>query len=185
MNPRPIRDRQAEQLKWVYRISFVISLGLIAWGAEQWIRFEPSLKWPTVPGVIMECKYASCGTHFTEAGIAILTHNHRNGAQVLYRYAVDGKEYISDQIRLSSRDLSGGSGNPHQFVEEHPVGTSVLVYYEPGNPQNSVLIPGADTILDRVLIFAGAASAVLSVFGYYLVVRRVRREQQQSIPYLT
>jgi hypothetical protein len=153
----------------------MISLGLVVVGAEEWIRFEPSLKWPTVPGVILECKYV----------YRSLTHSDYHSAEVLYHYAVDGKEYVSSQIRLSSRDLSGGSGNPGQFVDGHPAGTSVLVYYEPGNPQNSVLIPGADKILDRVLIFGGAATAALSVFGYYHVIWRVRREQTRSLPYLT
>jgi hypothetical protein len=158
---------------------------MVVWGTQQWIRFQPSLKWPTVPGVILESKYVSRGEQFTEASLAISGGNHIYRAKVLYRYTVDGREYVSSQIRLSSSDLSGGSGHPRQFVDEHPVGTSVLVYYEPGNPQNAVLIPGADKTMDRVAIIAGVAAAAMSVFAYYQVVGQVRREQKKSAPFLT
>ena len=178
---KTFRDRPAENLKVVFGIFFFVSLGLVLWGATNWIRFQPSLQWPSVPGVVLHSDYSSLGGNLQQASFFALSHgSHTSGAHVTYRYAVNGNSYVSSQIALWSSDLVGGTGRPYQFVQEHPVGTSVLVYYDPRDPQNAVLIPGADTFTDRLLMWSGAGAAALSLLAYFNQIRMLRREYKAA-----
>jgi hypothetical protein len=162
-------------------IFITIAVALEVWGVEELLRFQPSLRWPTVSGVILESKFVRVNPDFEASGLAMIFHNHvHHYADVSYRYAINGREYVSSQISLWSSDLSGGSGHPRAFVDAHPAGSAVLVYYEPSCPQNSVLIPGADKILDPALILGGPVVIGLGLISYYDQVRIIRRKYKST-----
>jgi len=165
-------------VKVVLGILIATGIAFVVWGVEEWVRFQPSLQWPTVPGVILQSEYIALSDNLREASFAAVhPNNHVHWAHVNYRYAVDGTEYISSRISFWSDDLSGGSVNPRAFVLAHPAGATLSVYYAPGHPQTSVLIPGADKILDPGLMLVGAAAVALSVIFYGSQVRKIRRER--------
>ena len=75
-----------------------------------------------------------------------------------YSYTVDGKEYKSDCIKAYSTE-----NDQRDFLRIHPVGATVLVYYQTSFPSRSVVIPGASTRLAKftfavVLFCAGLAA---------------------------
>jgi len=182
MDPKIVQDlRQVEKpARVALGIFITIAVALEVWGAEELLRFQPSLRWPTVPGVILESKYVRVNQDFERSSLAMIINNHVHYADVSYRYAINGREYVSSQISLWSRDLSGGSGNPRAFVDAHPAGSAVLAYYEPSYPQNSVLMPGADKIFDRSLILGGPVVIGLGLIFYRAQARMIRREYNKT-----
>lgn len=66
--------------------------------------------------------------------------NNSEGVRVVYRYTVEGAEYEHD--RISYLLNSGGKRSSRAFVDAHPAGRSVTVYYNPLGPQDAVLRVG-------------------------------------------
>lgn len=59
---------------------------------------------------------------------------------IKYQYQVDEKIYLSDRIRYSyfgSKEESFAEG----YVAKYPIGSTVIVYYDPDLPQKAVLEP--------------------------------------------
>ncbi len=177
-----IQDLQQVEkpVKVALGIFTAIAVALVVWGVEELLRFQPSLRWPTVPGVILQSEYVRVNEFFRESSLAMIFNNHVHYAHLSYRYAVTGREYVSSQISLWSSDLSGGSGHPRAFVEAHPPGSTVLVYYEPGHPQNAVLIPGADKNFDWALVLGGPVVIALGLIFYRNQVQMIRREYKTT-----
>jgi hypothetical protein len=60
--------------------------------------------------------------------------------RVVYVYAVDGRPYQGQQIRVSDQFLRVQlSGEAHQTVNRYPTDATVTVYYNPANPAESAL----------------------------------------------
>lgn len=120
-------------------------------------RDRPSLQWPRTTGKMMLCYqiYHPGGRHSSSTYSIAAT----------YAYVLDNHRYFGHQIALWSPDLQGKTGN---FVAMHPINSPVDVYYDPQNPENAVLIPGADEWNNRVFIDGGS---VLFVLGIIMVFR--------------
>jgi len=79
---------------------------------------------------------------------------------IRYQYQVNGKTYLSNRVHYSytgSKDKSYAEG----YVAKYPVGSVVLVYYDPEYPERSVLEP---TIKDYSLWHAIMSWAILGIF---------------------
>jgi len=96
--------------------------------------------------------------------------------QATYTYIVSGTRHVSHQICLWSPDLSR-AGNAESFAKAHRAHTSVDVYYDPRNPDNSVLIPGADEFGGKLCTWAGGIMIGVSAFGLF----RSRKEYAQLV----
>lgn len=75
--------------------------------------------------------------------------------RVDYRYAVSGQEYVGNQI--SVRRFRTRRVDVEAVLSKYPVGSRVVVYYDPAKPSAALLEPGAD-------IQAGLPLAVGIVF---------------------
>lgn len=62
-------------------------------------------------------------------------------AIIKYQYAVDGKSYVSGQIKFGFKTL-GLKFLERRISEKYPAGSTVFVYYSSTHPQKSVLEPG-------------------------------------------
>ncbi|MCU1231892.1 MAG: hypothetical protein JWO97_4776 [Acidobacteria bacterium] len=106
-----------------------------------------SRNWPQVPGIIVVSD--------------LQRSNHSDGGlmyrpEVTYRYCVDGSEIIANRTRFGGRVELSWSAPAVRTVRKYPVGSEVVVYYNPNDPADSVLEPGPGGIL-----FAGAAFGAL------------------------
>jgi hypothetical protein len=117
----------------------------------------PSLQWPRTTGIMTQCdKEWYAGGHSVSHWI-----------EATYTYAVNNQQYVGHNITLWDPTLHGTRDQTGNFAAAHPISSSVDVYYDPQNPGNAVLIPGADESGNRVSIYGGAiafASALLSAF---------------------
>ena len=130
---------------------FAGGMGMILYGNASLRHNRASLHWPVVPGVMMQVEL----------------HNpprHSYYVQATYSYIINGTRYVSHQIRLwnpSLRSNLSGDVYAKPFAEAHPANSSVDVHYDPKNPDNAVLIPGADKFTDKLFIRGGCFVVIL------------------------
>lgn len=75
------------------------------------------------------------------------------GVAIRYRYEVNGTEREGDRYRHSGFSSSSDSSWADAVVGQHPVGASVKVYYDPANPEESVLSRGINGSDLFILLF--------------------------------
>jgi len=111
---------------------------------------QASLRWPTVPGRIVDSRLVQ--TRDTDGDAAPT-------ASVTYAYAAGG-------VALQGNRVSIGGRNARAVVAKYPAGTDVQVSYDPNKPTSAVLEPGGSgmTILLAIGIVVIVASMLLGVF---------------------
>jgi hypothetical protein len=87
-------------------------------------------------------------------------------AVINYRYRVDGRAYDNDRFRYNS--VSGGSDRAHSLVAAHPAGSAVQVYYDPADPQESLLEPGLKGLDFMGALFTTPFNAVMLGFWVWV-----------------
>jgi hypothetical protein len=138
-------------------ISFIVMfLGVIALVCfdehavrQIWHQHE-SASFPTTTGRVYHS--AVSVTHSSKGG----THYYIN---ILYDYEVDGQSFHGGTFRYGM--FSPGSAQAYAAVRAHPVGSEIKVYYNPGDPADSLLSPGVVGHDFFVLFIIFPASAVL------------------------
>lgn len=149
----------------VYVFGILFGAGLMHWQNGEYEREKASLQWPSVSGKIMQSEEVYVpGRH---------SGNYR--ADIAYTYEVNGRRHVSHQISLWSTNLGGYSGITAAFVSNHPAGSTVDVRYDPANPQNAVLVPGADSGTYRLFVGMGALCSLAGIFGLIAGLRRRSR----------
>ncbi len=147
----------------VFVLSLMLGAGMAGWGFIVLNKQKLSFQWPTTNGTIVQADRVYMpgrdSSHYR--------------ANVTYDYKVNGTRYVSGQISLWSSDLDGYDSINETFVTMHKVGTEVDVYYDPKNPANSVLLPGANDKLNELMMGAGGLLVVLGIIG---IIARLRQE---------
>jgi len=129
------RDKLHEIRVCLFYISPFILLLALLFGAVRWRDVKGSL-WldsatlSQTTGKITESKVnCECGRY------GKVYHY-----EIRYGYEVDGHRFESDAVSFS--DASAKSRNmADEYVKKYPVGSSVTVFYEDGNPSFAVLEP--------------------------------------------
>ena len=89
-----------------------------------------SRSWPAASGVITESHW---GTRTKGA------RKQRSGAEIRYRYTVEGKTYTGDVISYGNMFFASDAGR----LQRYPQGARVDVHYDPQDPGMAVLEAGA------------------------------------------
>lgn len=114
-------------LLWLLGVLLGFSLACL----PQYLRIKKSAQWPSVPGVIT--------TSFIQPGTC------KNipcfHGEIGYRYCVGNREYTGNAFDLGRSHWAAREAWQRQ-LDRYPVGKSVSVYYEPGDPAQAVLEPG-------------------------------------------
>jgi hypothetical protein len=93
---------------------------------------EQANHWPTVMGTILEAKVQSQNTS-SDSGIQYVP-------MIRYQYLVQGRQYVNDTWQKIGN--SPTRQEAQEIVGRYPQGKRTTVYYDPADPQNSVLVPG-------------------------------------------
>ncbi len=109
-----------------YLVAFVFGKPILddAWASSEW---------PSVAGTIKESEVRQ------ERHEGKLHHS----AGIHYEYQIDGQTLGGDTVWFGGNFSSTDSGSARKTVNRYPVGEQVDVYYNPEDPTNSVLEPGA------------------------------------------
>ncbi len=94
---------------------------------------KASQKWPTVPGEI------------TRSAVSTKRSNGKTtyGFDVEYRYKVEGQELTCSNVFFGGNSSSSDSTAAYRVTRRYSKHTKVEVYYDPQQPANAVLEPGA------------------------------------------
>ncbi len=156
LSPSEARWRSLRAIRIIALGGFVFALFVIPYAANTLHRDRASLRWPTVPGLMRQCDVWERSSR----------HSYSVGLNAAYSYTVNGVRHISHQLCLWSPDLSHAN-SARAFAQAHPVHSAVEVYYDPGNPANAVLVPGADELTGRIQMGAGIFVMPLAVFLFF------------------
>lgn len=131
---------------------------VFAWLSGQKRLSEESLDWPMVTGTVLESKvhrYTSSGNSENSS----VQHVPR----IVYEFELGGTRYESHQRSIMGENYE--SAEAQRIVDAYPVGSAITVYFQPGNPEESVLQRGGSEeqwrigtgVLIGFLVFSGVA----------------------------
>lgn len=131
---------------------FVVAGVLAAlWGLRVMTTGRRSLQWPSVEGTIEECKISS-------DEFDLLPH-------ISFRYQVNQRSY--QQSLKFPGDVTPTKEFAQGYVDKYPAGTRVHIYYNPGNPQDSTLEPGAGRG-DWLILAIGISMVVIGSLLFFI-----------------
>ncbi len=145
----------------IFIFFIIIGILFVLEGAYFYQQDTESESWYQTEGVILSSDI------YTESG----EHGTMYKANIVYQYQVNGINYTSDDV--STGHLSSSDRNyAQQTVNKYYVGKTVTVFYNPKDPSNAVLEPGA-TIFPYIIILFGLLPIIVgSVFLYFMVIRK-------------
>lgn len=118
----------------------VLFASFFIWIGIDQVRYATdSLEWPSVAGTV---SHSGVESHSSRSGNAASTSYH---ARVVYRYVVDDADFEGERISYGAYG-TGDAERAARIAARYPLGAAVRVYYQPGNPQESVLEPGGEGI---------------------------------------
>ena len=107
---------------------------------------EQATHWPTVGGTILEStiesKTSSSQSRDSQGSTTRKTTT-QYVPRIRYQYRVEGQEYENNILQKIGNP--GPQRAAQQIVQQYPQGSPTTVYYDPADPQNSVLVPGNST----------------------------------------
>lgn len=141
-----------------------VGIGLGIWGWGVLTNARVSEGWPTVEGRVVRSEV----DHSTDA-----EGGDSYTPEIEYEYTVDGLEYENNRVRFGENSYSSRR-RAEEETGRYPVGRRVEVYYEPGDPDNSVLEPGATlgsylgVVMGAMFLGIGLISAPLIMLPRWL-----------------
>ena len=122
-------------------ILFIASgLAVFVLFSQAWVMGFASLSWKKAFGTVIVSDIHSCRRKYQPPDYV---------AEIIYQYAVDGVSYSSKNISFTNENdtLSTGCGHGRELAGQYPKGKNLVVYYDPADPKNAVLLPGGTNFL--------------------------------------
>lgn len=159
---KQLTPRQALFLMPVFALLGILLT--VFWGIPMARNATRSQQWPSVEGSITLSDMAT--NYDSEDGSVTYS------AKVLYTYSVGGTERMGSTVAFGDYGSSDPS-HAGSIVSRYPTGSVVLVYYDPADPNSSVLEPGA-TWSSFVGVIAGIVFLAIGILGFVISLRKVR-----------
>lgn len=95
--------------------------------------------WPSIEGVVT-------------ASSVYGTPGKGRGAhpEIHYQFQLNGQSYAGDKLDFGGDNNYGK--NPQPFVAQYPAGKLIKIYYDPDNPENSVLFPEHNSATGNLIL---------------------------------
>lgn len=127
-----------------------------------YLRAKRSAQWPSTDGVITN---SWMNVHLAKG----IPYYH---GEIGYQFRVGSVAYHGSALSLS-RPIWASKEVWQPFLDQHPVGKTVRVYYDPGDPAKAVLEPGlrgdmeSAYKVDVMLLWVGIAGLVVCALFYF------------------
>ncbi len=141
----------------------VVGIGISGTGVSILMEAVRSTEWPQVDGAVTSSE-TDVDVQPNSGGRGM---NTRYIADVVYRYAVAGQRYSSDQLGFV-RVWTGDERDAQSVQRRYPVGARVRVSYDPDDPSVAVLQPGV-TRSSVVVLGFGIIWCVLVLLVMFIV----------------
>lgn len=176
------RNLKVQKLKRIRLLILLVAFGFMyggysfaSVGVQELWRGWGSESWPTVQGQVV-----SSEVDFSKVDDEIPANDmNRNQVKdrvnyevwypvVKYSYSVDGQTHESEQIAIVGETFNTRD-EARTEADQYPEGSELTVYYDPANPADAVLKPGADItsgvwiLFGGLLFLTGVAAAVIIV----------------------
>ncbi len=143
----------SERIKlWLIRLYILFALAGFLYGVIQVKEAKRSLEWPSTLGKVIEARRGSDPVK----------------PLVLYRYAVDGRQY--EARRIAFRQVAGDETAP--MLRRYRVGKEVTVYFDPEDPETAVLEVGFRWSDHLLLMGISLGMALAGIFIHQRFKRR-------------
>jgi hypothetical protein len=110
-----------------------------------------SKSWPTTEGVVTKS--------------AVLHSAEKDTLNFSYTYSVEQRRFTSSRVNNALINRFGGL-DPQQAASTYSVGRKVIVYYDPENPGDALLEPGASSQTIWGIVF-GVVAFLLGIWLYF------------------
>ena len=144
-----------------FSVFLIVGVAVTAAMVGSVVRGVTSRGWSPVPATVVSSNVRSHSGEDTSYSV-----------NILYAYAVGGREYRSNRYNFMGGSSSGYQGK-REIVDRHPPGTRVTAYVNPDDPTEAVIERGVTPgmlLLLAPLLFAGVGAG-----GVYFTVRQAGR----------
>lgn len=150
---------------WIGIIGTLIVLFMAGWAVIAVERQARTVGFTPITGVIVESDLKKTDFVLEEQAYKVVK------ATVLYDYVIGDQPYTNDQIRYGLSAMENDAAR--EFHETHPIGAPVTVYYNPANPQSSVLQTGLHRQDHLSLWFGIACMCTMIAWWMWLIPHRM------------
>ena len=138
-----------------------------AWSGSVACKGISSSSWPTIPGVIGRSEITTQKDRST-SGHKVTAYI----AKVTYTYVVQNRKYMADRVCFGDYGSSDGD-RARQIRTRYPVGSTVLVYYNPNSPEVAVLETGSTWFMNLWVAFG----SLITICGIVGLVRAINAQR--------
>ncbi|SIQ18143.1 DUF3592 domain-containing protein [Aquipseudomonas alcaligenes] len=115
------------------QVLYLLMLGVMLYfGIQQALEMGDSREWPTTEGVITASRIDR------QLADSAYRSGYEYEVRVEYSYQVDGVRYQGNRLRIQPAEYSSASSARRELMQ-YPVGGKVRVYYNPQQPERSLL----------------------------------------------
>lgn len=155
-------------------IFLLVGIGLLIGGGFVLDMALKSKEWPSVQGMVTRSEVQRSYSSSSGSSHSSLMYS----ALVTYDYQVNGEKITGDNITFGTYSSSSPKG-ANQTVKRYPLGEPVKVYYNPKDPWNSVLEPGAGAV-SYILLGIGGVFFLLGVVLFLTLPRAFSPPKERS-----
>ena len=163
--------------RWIFCIGFML-IGLVFFllGGYQLLQGLTTKDWPAAPGKILSSQVQSGNRTSGGPVRSRKGSSKRYSVDVRYRYEVDGQEFEGDRLRFGNVSYKSRS-KAQKVMNRYPRGKEVEVFYDPENPQSSVLIKGIG--LSWLAVGLGGVAFILGLVVFIKTAKGARRNSEK------
>lgn len=118
----------------IFLIVFIVLLGIFVFTKREADLKESSADWSSVEGMVSSREVKR---EWDKNSGSPVTRYHFN---INYNYKVKDQTYVGTRYQFHGDPIFKSQTVAEKLVSDYPVGKSIKVYYNPNNPQQSVLI---------------------------------------------
>lgn len=146
-------------LLWAF---IIVDLTILIWIGSLFLKFQAASSWPHTLGHVV---YSLLSVEDRPKFLAPNAAPTRwYGTDVLYQYTVDDSPYTSNRVSIQKRETR----NPKPalaIMNKYRQHSDVIVYYDPNDPQQSMLEPVDKGDISMILLVGGVLS-ILAIFAF-------------------
>ncbi|HIH42313.1 TPA: DUF3592 domain-containing protein [Candidatus Woesearchaeota archaeon] len=169
-NISPADENAAKTLVLFAIVFTLVGLTATAYGSYIIKDARHSLEWPGVEGIIIGSRIEKMESYESDGSRQVTYY-----PRIAYFYNISDKSFTSNRVSFGEY-WSSNIKHSEEVVAKYPLDARISVYYDPNNPENSVLEKGLSWGIYFVLLFGLVFLAVGIFFGVVFFYKRKKKK---------